>query len=385
MSNGSKKWGYYSNSMKKVYIHQYNYISPLGANAQSNWQAIEAYQSGIALQPEIGNMNAYYASVIPNEVIDNELQNIDASTLPRVLKMALAALQPLVEKYRVTPNSTLVLSTTKGDIKALENDNIEEASIPFLAEQIASHFGFRKRPVIVSNACVSGVLALAVAKRMIQVDMMHDVFIVAVDEVTEFVVSGFNSFQAMSFEPCKPYDVNRKGVNIGEAAAAVYVSANEPTTESIEIVGDGAINDANHISGPSRTGEGLYQSIQSALQEAQISANQIDYISSHGTATLYNDEMEAIAFDRLGLNNTPISSLKGYFGHTLGASGLLETVITCQMMQHAKVLANLGIQELGVSKSINVLAKHQDLNVTYALKTASGFGGCNTALILKKV
>lgn len=371
--------------MKKVYIHQYNYLSPLGANALSNWQAILNYKSGIALQPQLGNLDGYYASVITNEVIDKEIQTVDTSRFPRILKMAIAALQPLIETYRITPESTLILSTTKGDIKALEQDNLEEASIPFLAEQIASHFGFRKRPVIISNACVSGVLALAVAKRMIQMDMMREVFIVAVDEVTEFVVSGFNSFQAMSNEPCKPYDVNRKGVNLGEAAAAVYVSAMEPSENSIEILGDGSINDANHISGPSRTGEGLYQSILSALNEANITSNQINYISSHGTATLYNDEMEAIAFDRLKLNHTPVSSLKGYFGHTLGTSGLLETIVTCQMMQYGKAIANFGLDQLGVSKSIEVLQKHIDLDINYTLKTASGFGGCNTAIILKKV
>jgi len=220
---------------------------------------------------------------------------------------------------------------------------------------------------------------------MIQIDMMSEVFILAIDEVSEFVVSGFNSFQAMSNEPCKPYDEDRKGVNLGEAAAAVYVSDEDPSPDSFEIIGDGAINDANHISGPSRTGEGLYQSILSALKEAKITPNQIDYISSHGTATLYNDEMEAMAFDRLQLNKIPVSSLKGYFGHTLGASGLLETIISCQMMTNNIALANLGFSKNGVSKPIHILEKHVEMPINYVLKTASGFGGCNTALILKKV
>ena len=383
MSNGNKKSGFYK--MKKVYIHHYNYISPIGANAQQNWEALLNYQSGISRQAPLANLDGYYASVIPDAMLTNELEAIDASLLPRILKIAIAVLQPLIEKKRITPNTTLILSTTKGDISALEHDNVDEAMLPFLAEQIASYFGFRKRPIIISNACVSGVLALAVAKRMIQIDMMQEVYVLALDEVTEFVVSGFNSFQAMSPEPCKPYDAARKGVNLGEAGAAVYVSAEEPMQNSIEIIGDGAINDANHISGPSRTGEGLYQSIKSALTEANLAPSQIDYISTHGTATLYNDEMEAIALDRLGLNTTPVSSLKGYFGHTLGASGLLEAIVTCQMMQHQIVLANLGIQQLGVSKPINVLYEHENRTINYALKTASGFGGSNTALILKKV
>ena len=128
----------------------------------------------------------------------------------------------------------------------------------------------------------------------------------------------------MSDSPCKPYSKNRSGVSLGEATAAVLVSCSNESAK-IKIIGDGAINDANHISGPSRTGEGLFRSIESALTEAKINANQIDYISAHGTATPFNDEMEAFAFNRLGLEKVPVNSLKGFYGHTLGASGLLET------------------------------------------------------------
>lgn len=371
--------------MKKVYIHQYNYITPLGANAQQNWEALVLGKTGIAQHNNLANLSSCFAAVIPDALFNRELEAYDVSTFPRIVKMALAALVPLVQKFPVNPNTTLILSTTKGDIAALNDNNLDEASIPFLAEQIAIFFGFRKKPIIVSNACVSGALALATAKRLIQTEMITEAIVIGIDEVTEFVVSGFNSFQAMSSEPCKPYDANRKGVNLGEAVAAAYVSASEPTESSIEIVGDGAISDANHISGPSRTGEGLYQSILSALKEADIESSAIDYISSHGTATIYNDEMEAIAFDRLQSNKVPVSSLKGYFGHTLGASGLLETVITCQMMTNNLAIANKGLLELGVSQAINVITTHQNKNIQYALKTASGFGGCNTALILKKV
>ena len=97
-------------------------------------------------------------------------------------------------------------------------------------------------------------------------------------------------------------------------------------------MGDATCNDANHISGPSRTGEGLYRSVKAALKEANIGAAQIDYISAHGTATPFNDEMEAIAFSRLGMEEVPLNSLKGYFGHTLGASGLLETIVGMHFM-----------------------------------------------------
>ena len=153
----------------------------------------------------------------------------------------------------------------------------------------------------------------------------------------------------------------------------------------MKILGDGSVNDANHISGPSRTGEGLYRSIASALKEANITSNQIDYLSAHGTATLYNDEMEAIAFNRLDLQNVPVNSYKGFFGHTLGASGLLETVIATACANRNQLIASKGYSENGVSQSINIIDKNAEKEITYFLKTASGFGGCNTAVIFEKI
>jgi 3-oxoacyl-[acyl-carrier-protein] synthase-1 len=187
----------------------------------------------------------------------------------------------------------------------------------------------------------------------------------------------------MSDAPCQPYSANRTGVNLGEATAAVLVTS-EKEHAKVEIVGDGSINDANHISGPSRTGEGLFRSIQSAMNEANITSSTIDYISAHGTATPFNDEMEAIAFNRLGLQQVPVNSLKGYYGHTLGASGLLETVIGIESMLQNKLFVSLGFDDMGVSEPINVIQNNEEKTVQYFLKTASGFGGCNTAVVFKK-
>ena len=214
--------------------------------------------------------------------------------------------------------------------------------------------------------------------------MFDNIFIVAGDEVSEFVLSGFNSFQAMSYLPCKPFSINRSGVSLGEATAAVLVSSDRENAK-IKIIGESAINDANHISGPSRTGEGLFRSIENALAEAKINPNQIDYISSHGTATPFNDEMEAIAFNRLGLEKVPVNSLKGFYGHTLGTSGLLETVIGIQSVLESRIFTSLGFDEMGVSQPINIIEKNENRNINYFLKTASGFGGCNTAVLFQKI
>jgi 3-oxoacyl-[acyl-carrier-protein] synthase I len=376
---------------KNCYIIQTNCVTPLGFDVESNFEAILNGTSGIQLHESSPFMsNSFYAATIDNKKLDTAFSQIESnSNFSRLEKMMILALQPIVSKQKVTPKSAFILSTTKGNITALATTEnaIEAAHLSALAKKIAVYFGFTTEPIVVSNACVSGVLAVAVAKRMIQAGVYDDAFLVAGDEVSEFVLSGFNSFQAMSESPCKPYDKDRNGVTLGEATAAVYITSDESKIEKgvIKILGDGSVNDANHISGPSRTGEGLYRSIASALKEANVASNQIDYLSAHGTATLYNDEMEAIAFNRLDLQNVPVNSYKGFFGHTLGASGLLETVISVECTNRNQLIASKEYSENGVSQSINIIDKNAEKEITYFLKTASGFGGCNTAVIFEKI
>lgn len=376
--------------IKEVYITETNCITPIGFDVATNIQNIERGVSGIQLHQNSMLNKPFYASTINNEQLNSAFAKISQSeNFSRLEKMMILALQPIVLNSKLELNGKVgfLLSTTKGNITALKNpseDNFQQAHLHQLAKNVADFFEFKTEPIVVSNACVSGVLAVSVAKRLIQAEMFDNIFIVAGDAVSEFVLSGFNSFQAMSDLPCKPYSKNRTGVSLGEATAAVLVSSSNQNAK-IKIIGDGSINDANHISGPSRTGEGLFRSIESALAEAKINVNQIDYISAHGTATPFNDEMEAIAFNRLGLENVPVNSLKGFYGHTLGASGLLETVIGIQSVLESKLFVSLGFDEIGVSQSINIIKENESKNCNYFLKTASGFGGCNTAVLFEKM
>ena len=372
---------------KAVFISATNCITPIGFDVADNIAAIESGLGGINRFENSWMENPYYSAIIDEQKLNDAFSNIsEVDNYTKLEKMMILALAPVISqsKSKINDNTLLILSTTKGNIGALENNQIAHAQLSQLAKTIAQFFGFKTEPVVVSNACVSGILAVAIAKRMIQANQCDDAFVVSGDLVSEFVLSGFNSFQAMSAAPCKPYSANRTGVTLGEAAAAVHVTCDVTNTRA-KILGDGAINDANHISGPSRTGEGLFRSIESAIKEAGISPSQIDYISAHGTATPFNDEMEAIAFNRLGLENVPVNSLKGYYGHTLGASGLLETVIGIESMNRNRLFASLGFDEIGVSQPIHVIEKNQDQNIKIFLKTASGFGGCNTAVLFEKV
>lgn len=375
--------------LQNVYISYTNCVTPLGLDVKSNTNALDKGVTGISYHQDSPLMeNPFYAGTVDTDALDLVFAEIgDISQYTRLEKMMLLALHPVIERSGVVLNdkTILLLSTTKGNIISLKDKTTENSAwLNVLAKTIADFFGFTTQPVVVSNACVSGILAVSVAKRLLQSGLYDNAFIVAGDEVTEFVLSGFNSFQAMSDSPCKPYSANRTGVTLGEAAAAALITVN-PENIKAKITGEGSINDANHISGPSRTGEGLVRSIESALKEAGIAADKVDYISAHGTATPYNDEMEAIAFNRLNLQNVPVNSFKGYYGHTLGASGLLETVIGLESMQQGRLYTSLGYDEPGVSQPINVIIENIDKPVHYFLKTASGFGGCNTAVLFENM
>lgn len=143
-------------------------------------------------------------------------------------------------------------------------------------------------------------------------------------------------------------------------------------------------NDANHISGPSRDGEGLHRAIEKLLKITSINRQEIDYISAHGTATAYNDEMEAIAFGRSELQRVPVNSFKAYYGHSLGNSALVESILTRHSLVHSELYESLNFSEKGTSVELNVIRNYQQADLKLALKTASGFGGCNLALMLKK-
>jgi len=375
---------------REVYISHTNCITPIGFDVVSNVKNILDGNSAIQKHDNKALLDfPFFSAIVDDSGLDRAFANVTpVASYTKLEKMMILALKPIVENsdVKTSGRTAFILSTTKGNITALENPKttIESAQLSNLAKKIADFFGFKTEPIVVSNACVSGILAVSVAKRLIQANLYDDAFVVAGDLVSEFVLSGFNSFQAMSSEPCKPYSKNRTGVNLGEATAAVLVTSN-PKNAKVKILGDGSINDANHISGPSRTGEGLVLSIESALKESGIDKNNIGYISAHGTATPFNDEMEAIAINRLDLQNVPINSLKGYYGHTLGASGLLETVIGIESVLQKKLFASAGYDESGVSQSIHVIEKNVDAEIRYFLKTASGFGGCNTAVIFEKV
>lgn len=365
-----------------MYITHTNCITPLGNDLETTFQNVKNKISGIKLSDKFAHLGKIYTGELNYKIVlNNSIENFS-----RLEKYLLAAIKPIVDCQPISDKSALIISSTKGNIAHLfdTSSNPSEVNLGKMAERIGKYLGFKTQPIVISNACVSGLQAISIAKRILEFSDYSDVYVIAGDEVSEFVISGFMSFQAMSNKPCKPYDANREGINLGEAVAAIRISKSNQNA-LVKIIGDSTINDANHISGPSRTGEGLYLSILKATQQANIQKDTIGFISSHGTATLYNDQMEAIAFDRLNLHQVPIFSLKGYFGHTLGAAGLLETIISIESMKQKIIPCSLGFENLGELPFVTILTDTTKQKTNIFLKTASGFGGTNTAILFENI
>ncbi|MGO2358683.1 MAG: beta-ketoacyl synthase N-terminal-like domain-containing protein [Mesonia sp.] len=375
--------------MRNVYLGNHQIITPLGFTLQENIEAVTQGKSAIQAHhsPYIGG---YVAGKISETKLQERFKSLgNAVAFTKLEKMMVLAVAEVLQAHQEIPKEkiALIIATTKGNVDALAEENPfskERAKLPQLAKTLQEYFEFPKVPILVSNACISGGLAVSVAKQFIQNKTYDHAVVVAGDLVSEFTLTGFNSFQALAKGVCQPFSKERTGINIGDAAAAVWVTSVKPKEKAIQIIGEATANDANHISGPSRTGEGLFLSVERALQEAGILANEIDYISAHGTATLFNDEMESIAFHRLGLQKTPLNSLKAYYGHTLGASALLELIFSQVSLQENMVFKSLGYESQGTSKALNMITKTEHKPLQIALKTASGFGGCNFAMLLKK-
>jgi 3-oxoacyl-[acyl-carrier-protein] synthase-1 len=280
-----------------------------------------------------------------------------------------------------SPKTLFIFSTTKGNIDSLPSTHSGMQTLPSLARKVAGVFQNPSSPIVISNACISGLSAILMAKSLLQSGRYEQVVVCGADILSEFTVSGFQCLHAISPIPCKPFDRDRMGLSPGEACGVVVLS-NKSNSSSIQIRGGASSNDANHISGPSRTGDGLALAISKALKTADVSAKDIDYVCTHGTATLYNDESESKALALTNLNLVPANSLKGYFGHTFGAAGVIETILTAHSMKNSHILASLGYSSLGVSTEMNIIPALTSIPITHSLKTASGFGSCNAALVL---
>ena len=289
----------------------------------------------------------------------------------------------------------LILSTTKANIEALErlsdgrpcSDRARRhLQGDLLAADLATAHGARGPVQCVSVACVSGLVALQQGARLIQRGAADAVLVVGVDHLSAFVVAGFTALKAIDPSGCRPFDQDRRGLSPGEAGAAIVLTRAELMPSSVITLGGwGSSNDANHMTGPARDGSGLAQAIRSALAMADLQAAKIDYVNAHGTGTPYNDAMESAALRAVfGASCPPVSGSKGMLGHTLGAAGVVETILCVLAMRERRLpgTPRLGIPAEGSPADL-VLEPRSVSRLDHVLKLNTGFGGVNGALILR--
>ncbi len=352
---------------KPVYIQTLSLVTPLGNTVEQHVDGFKNGVSGIKLIENAG----FQDTTIP-------LAKREEITSDRYDTLLREALEKAKEKFSASGKTAVIVSSTKGNIDLLPGDT-------FAGTQPLIHEFFPKTEVfIISNACVSGVIAINTAADYLLAGTYDQVIVIGIDAVSEFVSYGFQSLFALSNETCKPFDQSRNGTVLGEGCGIVLVTIEKPADFAVLYKGGSSSNDANHISGPSRTGEGLVRSIEKTLKRSGLTAKNIDFVSAHGTATVFNDEMESIAFGRTNLDQVPLNSMKGYFGHTLGAAGVLETIMSIVSMEKSILFPNLGFKETGTSVPLNIIQRIESKELNTVLKTASGFGGGNASLILQK-
>lgn len=285
-------------------------------------------------------------------------------------------------------DTCLVIASTKGNIDLLTQEGVtdERTFMPEMARRVAARTGFSNTPLVISNACISGVSAIVVAARLIREGVYRNVVVAGGDILTRFVATGFHAFKSVSGAVCRPYDSGRDGLTLGEGCGAVLLTCEKERAAMpcVEVAGGAVSNDANHISGPSRTGDGLFFAIRDALAEAGTDAAEVGFVNGHGTATVYNDEMESKAFALAGLDRRPVNGLKPYFGHMLGAAGVVESIVCAHGLREGVVYGTPGFETTGTPHALDVAPRHRTAGMSCCLKTASGFGGCNAAVVLKK-
>ncbi len=379
-----------------AYVLSDNILSPLGATSEANYRAVKQGQSALkayaaeALQvpePFVASLladadNADAAA--DNAAADNAAADTTAAGADRLShfeRMALASAREALAAADIDASASdvvLVLASTKGGVEQMHRHDDPYPRLGASARRIAGCLGITTSPVVVCNACISGVAALVLADRLLQGPYRYAV-VCGADSPRRFVISGFQSLKALSAEPCRPFDMERTGLNLGEAAATV-VLGREPRDAGAWMLTHGAVkNDAYHISAPSKTADGLHHALCLTLQG--VDRSQVAFVNAHGTATLFNDQMESVAMERAGLTDTPVNALKGYYGHTLGAAGILETILCMKAADDHTVLATRGFSERGVSGRVQVMADQQTTDKPAFVKLISGFGGCNATLL----
>lgn len=362
---------------KKAYINNYASISCAGKDSEELFKSICEKKDTISYDTDY--------------VKDRTVAIGKISTDKEFMQLLFDKCANLLEKSNLDnfENTLLVVGSSVGGMsntekiyfkdKSYTNINPAHHPIDAIAKLLKEQFSFYD-DISFSTACTSSANALGYAKEVIAKNIYKNVLVVGIDSLSHTTVCGFSALSVLSSKPCTPFDTNREGMNVSEAIALLLLQ-DEKNDTSVELCGVGYSSDAHHMTQPHPNGEGALLAMSNAISDANITAEQIDYINAHGTGTYANDFSELTAIKSLFTSSSPkVSSTKSITGHTLGAAGAIEAIISSMVLQKQIVPPNKGLKEIEV-ENINYATTASPEKVSYVLSNSFAFGGNNTSLI----
>ena len=363
-----------------------NITSPLGLTTEQNYAAVKRGETGLKiLDGCLGVPRRLCVGIFP----EAQRASLLLKGFSWFESLVFHSVKDALSRCPVNPASprtVLILGTSTAGVEELgdvpEKDRNSLAP-DVAAKKVAASLGFVNDPITVSNACISGATAQMLADRLIASGYYDTAVVCGVDVLSAFVLAGFDSLKALSPTECRPFDIERLGLNIGECAATVVLSRDPDEDAGSWYIQAGCLNnDAYHVSAPIPSGDGVCRAIKKILSPEDKAS--LACVAAHGTATMFNDQMESKAIESAGLGDLPTTALKPHYGHTFGASGIVEAIITMCSLDEGLLLPVLGFEELGVSGRIKVCSQREHTDKTAFIKLQSGFGGCNGAMIYTK-
>jgi len=340
------------------------------------------------------------AQIDDGRLLDKANRSRQDRRLHRASYMVMTALAELLERAREFEPEIAIVGTTSGGMSFGENfyrtlGNGGVCSAALIAnyppqKQIVDameKFGINAPAQVIANACASGTNAIGHAFNAIRTGRCQRILAGGYDALSELVFVGFDSLQAATPEKCRPFDSNRSGMVLGEGAALLALeeleSARSHGAEILgEITGYGISTDNHHLTQPNPDGSGPRRAMEQALAQAQLEPNQVGYINAHGTATVLNDTAEGKAIAEL-FGDVPVSSTKSMMGHSLGAAGAIEAVVSLLALQHQFLPPNINFREAELS--LNIVANEaRDAQFDCAISNSFGFGGTNATIVLRR-
>jgi 3-oxoacyl-(acyl-carrier-protein) synthase len=370
---------------RPVFVAGRGAVSGFGLGVKALCDGVFAGQT--ALQPRVRTGHHEVATTVVGEIPAGTFeQDIDENELPRHASLV-ATEEAFAEAGDPDPKRMgLVLATTKANMSGICGEGRGLGSPMFLARQISNDLNLGLPPSALSVACASGIIGIATAARRIASGECDLMLVLAVDIINEFILKGFGGMGALDPERCRPFDRERRGVSLGDGAAAILLSANERDSIGIRVAGYAGANDACHVTGPDYEGLGIGLAAKRAVAHAGLQMSDIDLIHLHATGTRANDKSEAIglanAWSEFADKTPPGFGSKSQTGHTLGAAGGIESLLAMAGLERRCVPKNVGLETMNCDERLDLATTPRELTrANHALKVASGFGGVQGAAV----